>query len=70
MKKIVLINSSNRKKNTYSLLSSIEKLLKEHNFQTEIINLGDYKIDFCKGCEVCVLQDKCFVKDETHIIMD
>ncbi len=70
MKKILLINSSNRKRNTYKLLSSVEILLKKHNFETELMNLGDYKIDFCKGCEVCVMRDNCFVKDDAHIIMD
>lgn len=70
MKKILLINSSNRKKNTYNLLQSIEKLLKKQNFDTEIINLNDYKIDFCRGCEVCILKNKCFVKDDVHIIME
>ncbi len=70
MKKILLINSSNRKRNTYKLLSSIEKLLKKHNFETELINLNDYKIDFCKGCEVCVMRDRCFVKDDARIIMN
>ncbi len=28
MKKVLLINASNRKRNTYSLLSSIEEILK------------------------------------------
>ena len=69
MKKILLINASNRKKNTYNLLLSIERILKEKGLQTEIINLSDYKIDFCKGCEVCVLKGKCFVKDYSHLIV-
>ena len=69
MKKILLINSSNRKRNTFKLLSSIEALLKENNFQTELINLGDYNIDFCKGCEVCVLKSGCFIKDDTNLIL-
>ena len=69
IKKIVLINSSNRKKNTYNLLTSIENILKRKGYNTEIINLHDYKIDFCKGCEACVLQGKCFIRDDANLIM-
>lgn len=70
MKKVLLINGSNRKKNTYQLLVSIESLLKAKGFATEIITLSDYHIDFCRGCEVCVLKGKCFVRDEAHLIME
>ena len=69
MKKILLINSSNRKKNTYNLLLSIEKLLRKEGFSTEIICLKDYKIDFCHGCEVCVMKGGCFVKDDVDIVL-
>lgn len=69
MKKILLINASNRKRNTYKLLTSIEVKLKDKGYATELINLSDFKIDFCKGCEVCVMKDKCFVKDEANLIM-
>lgn len=58
MKKILLINSSNRKKNTYNLLLSIENILKDKGYETELIALHDYKISFCKGCEVCILKSK------------
>ncbi|WP_288221784.1 flavodoxin family protein [uncultured Clostridium sp.] len=69
MKKILLINSSSRKKNTYKLLSSIEDILKDKGYETELISLLNFKIDFCKGCEVCILKGKCIVKDEANIIM-
>lgn len=69
MHKILLINASNRKKNTYKLLSSIEGILKNKGYKTEIISLSNYKIDFCKGCEACILKGNCFVKDEVDIIM-
>ena len=69
MKKILLINSSSRKKNTYKLLSSIENILKDKGYETELISLSNFKIDFCKGCEVCILKGKCIVKDEANIIM-
>lgn len=69
MKKILLINSSNRKKNTYKLLTLIEDILKEKGYETELISLSSFKIDFCKGCEACILKGSCFVKDEANVIM-
>lgn len=69
MKKILLINASNRKKNTYKLLTSIEDILKSKGYTTEIINLYNYKIDFCKGCEVCILKGKCFLGDDSSMLM-
>ncbi|MGL5329408.1 MAG: flavodoxin family protein [Peptostreptococcaceae bacterium] len=70
MKKILLINASNRKKNTYNILISIEKILKNKGYETEIITLYDYKIGFCKGCEACILKGKCFIKDDASIIIE
>lgn len=70
MKKILLINSSNRKNNTYNLLLSIEKLLINKGFSTEIISLKDYKLNFCHGCEICVMNGGCFIKDDANIIMN
>lgn len=70
MKKVLLINASNRRKNTYKLLSSIEEILKNKGYETELISLSNYKIDFCKGCEACILKGDCFLKDESKIVME
>lgn len=70
MKKIVAINSSKRKENTYNLLIKIkEKLLKEE-MEVEIINLFDYNISECRGCFNCIVKDKCHIKDDTKIIIN
>lgn len=70
MKKILLINSSNRKKNTHNLLLSIENILKDKGYETELITLHDYKISFCKGCEACILKGNCFINDDCHKLME
>jgi multimeric flavodoxin WrbA len=54
--RILIINSSFRKMNTYKILTQIEQLLKKsdtHN-NVEIINLFDYKIENCIGCRKCI----------------
>ncbi len=70
MKNILLINCSKRKKNTYNLLLQAEQILKEHDFNTEIINLHDYKINFCIGCECCILKGHCVLNDDVNILME
>lgn len=70
MKKVIAINSSKRKKNTYNILVQIKEILQQNNIEVEIINLYDYDIDTCVGCEVCVLKDKCVLKDDIYAIFD
>lgn len=69
MKSILLINASNRKRNTYGLLKSVEVLLQHKGYKTELITLSDYKIDFCKGCQACILKEGCMIKDDVALIM-
>lgn len=69
MKKIVIINGSPRMKRTYSVLIEIANLLENDNFEIEILNLRDYKIQGCRGCEVCILHGNCIIKDDYEKII-
>lgn len=69
IKKILMINGSARKKNTYKMLLKIEQILKAHTFEIEIINLFDYDIKNCIGCEVCVNFEKCPINDAMPMLM-
>lgn len=67
--KVLLINGSHRKKNTYGLLLQIEKILKTKSIETEILNLFDYEVKDCIGCEVCVKKISCHINDSMpHIL--
>lgn len=68
-KKVLMINGSARKKNTYNILIQIQKILKNRGIESEIINLFDYEINHCIGCESCVVNPSCFMKDNMSIIM-
>jgi multimeric flavodoxin WrbA len=69
-KKVLMINGSFRKKNTYGLLVQIGQILKGHDIETEIINLFDYEIKDCTGCDdVCIRQKGCHIKDGVPVIM-
>lgn len=68
-KTILLINSSFKKGNTYNILLQIENLLKDNGISTEIINLFDYKIDSCLGCQKCIATGSCCINDDASSLM-
>jgi len=69
-KKVVMINGSFRKKNTYNLLVQIGQILKNNDIETEILNLFDYEIKDCTGCDdSCIGKGHCNVKDDVPKIM-
>ena len=68
--KVLMINGSFRKKNTYNVLVQIAQILKAHDIETEILNLFDYEINDCTGCDdLCVRRNGCSVKDDMPVIM-
>jgi len=67
MSKIIIINSSMRKKATYSLLKRIEALLSD--FEVEFLSLRDFDIKACVGCENCLRRGNCSIKDEANILL-
>jgi len=59
-KKVLMINGSFRKRNTYNLLIQIGEILKKHGIESEILNLFDYEIKHCHGCdETCINNNGC-----------
>ncbi|BBE31423.1 flavodoxin family protein [Tepiditoga spiralis] len=68
--KIIAINSSRRKGNTYRLLKNVFVELFKINIEVEIINLGDYNIHPCSGCELCIKKDICPHKDDVENIIN
>jgi len=68
-KKIIAINSSKRKRNTHHLLEQLQKQLKEKDIEVEIINLFEYNIQECIGCEVCLTKGDCSLKDDHSQLM-
>jgi len=70
MLQVIAINSSNRKRNTYELIEQVNEILKNNNINVEIINLFDYDIMACIGCEHCLVKGGCVLVDETEGIME
>lgn len=70
MLNVIAINSSKRKMNTYGLINQVKEMLKEDNINVEIINLFDYDIKPCIGCEHCLIKGKCILTDDVSNIME
>lgn len=56
-----------RKKSTYSLLKNIESYFGD--FEVEFVNIKDYDIKPCIGCENCMRKGTCTIKDEANLIL-
>jgi multimeric flavodoxin WrbA len=67
-KKVVLLNSSKRKRSTFAMLEEIAAALPESD--TEIITIGEYEIRGCTGCEVCITKGRCPIDDDGKKILD
>ena len=68
LKKVVAVNSSKRKYNTYRALESMRPIFESEGIEYEIINLHDYKINYCNGCETCIKKDYCPIDDDVNKI--
>jgi multimeric flavodoxin WrbA len=46
----------------------MEPIFESEGIEYETINLHDYRIDYCKGCETCITQDYCPADDDVSKI--
>ncbi len=67
MKNVLIINGSIRKKATFSLLKRIESLLDD--YEVTFLNIKDFDIKPCIGCENCMREGTCNIKDEANILL-
>ena len=69
-RKVLMINGSYRKKNTYNILTQIGHILKKHDIESEILNLFDFQIGDCTGCDdLCIRGGGCRIKDDMPAVM-
>lgn len=69
-KKVVAINSSRKKGNTYNQILKIQDMLHKSNINVEIINLFDYRVKECLGCELCLRKGSCHLDDDANLLMN
>jgi multimeric flavodoxin WrbA len=69
-RKVIAINSSKRKRNTYNLILNLKEALSKHDISVEIVNLFEYDIKPCLGCEHCLIHGGCVINDDAKLLMD
>lgn len=65
--KVLIINGSYRKQNTYGLLKRIEPLLVGN--EIDFCNIKDFDIRPCTGCENCLRKGLCPIKDDANKLL-
>lgn len=67
--KIIAINGSHRKgKNTANLLKMVLEEAAGLDASTELLELTDYDIKLCTGCNKCLRQPQCAINDDMAVV--
>jgi multimeric flavodoxin WrbA len=70
MKSVFILNGSPRRQHTLRLCDEIARALDRPGIQVSLLNLGDYEIRDCAGCEACIMRtSRCGQKDGAAEIM-
>lgn len=65
MKKVLIVNSSPREEGNCTTFSvHLKKKLDDSTIPCKLINLKDYRIEFCTGCFECDETGKCVIDDD------
>ncbi|MEL7568796.1 MAG: flavodoxin family protein [Dehalobacterium sp.] len=68
---VVAINGSHRKgKNTAMMLQNVLDELEKHGVRAKLVELADYNLNFCLGCNSCLSQNNCQIDDDMKKISD
>jgi multimeric flavodoxin WrbA len=63
--KALAINGSHRKgKNTAALLKLVLQELERGGVDTELLEVSDLRIDFCRSCNRCLRKTECSIRDD------
>ncbi len=60
---LAVVGSKRREGNTASLVAEVTKSLENHGLNVKTINLDDYRIEGCRGCEACSDDSTCIIED-------
>ncbi len=66
--KVLAINGSPNKRNTRALLEAIIEEVRNLGAEGEILDLAEYSIAPCKGCDAC-LKGECVQKDDIFAVL-
>jgi len=60
---LAVVGSKRREGNTARLVAEVTKTLEGEGFNVKTINLDDYRIEGCRGCEACSDGSSCIIDD-------
>lgn len=64
MKVLAIVGTKRKNGTTSQLCRSVLKGAEEKGHEGELINLYDYRIDYCKGCWACAQINSCPINDD------
>jgi multimeric flavodoxin WrbA len=73
MKRVIAFVASARKKHTHdAVICFLGHLQSMGDIETEIVQLHDYRLEFCKGCKVCFARGEefCPLKDDRDLLIE
>jgi len=69
MVRVLAINGSPNKRNTYALLEVIVEEVKRLGCDAKVLNLAGFNINPCKGCDACLKGD-CAQRDDVFKVVE
>lgn len=67
---VLALNASPRHGNTRRLVGDIASWLEAHEVRVSVLDLADYRVDDCAGCQTCILKGRpCPQKDDSAAIL-
>ena len=70
MKAVVIVGSARKGGNTDVQSQSVAEALTEKGVDVETIYPSDMKIQHCTGCNRCITEGGCHIRDEMQVIYD
>lgn len=67
---ILGISGSPVKRGSYFLLTEALKEVEKEGIKTDILQIADYNLEFCRGCNHCITEQECIINDDLEDIAE
>ena len=67
---ILGISGSPVKRGSYFLLEEALKEVENKGIKTDILQIADYNLEFCRGCDHCLSEQECIIDDDLEEIAE